>query len=162
MSYLFGVVVLLLAACAVFAGVSLWQRSWPETPAFARHRPSVPSAGLFVDDNAGFFADRGFLFRKREFFVATGCPPVRIADFPSLDVRRWRQPVRVARIGLRSWWWFENRFYRESAGYGAEDVVHLVRDMERREQARQERARLLSEVDANLPKREQSRPPVSG
>ncbi|MBB5956095.1 hypothetical protein FHS29_002681 [Saccharothrix tamanrassetensis] len=154
MSGVVGVLLLLVAGFAAFAAVSLWRRSWPETPAFARPRPSVPSGELRVDPNAGFFVDRGFLFRERHFFVATGCPPVRIADYPSLDVRRRGQPVRIARVGLRSWWWFEESFYRESAGLRDVDVLHLVRDRERRDQAKQERARLLSEVDANLRKRD--------
>ncbi|MEU6155526.1 hypothetical protein ABZ816_36640 [Actinosynnema sp. NPDC047251] len=148
-------VLLLVAGFAAFAGISWWQRSSPETPAFARHRPSVPNAELLVDRNAGFFTDRGFLFRKRHFFVATGCPPVRIADYPSLDVRRREQPVRIARVGLRSWWWFEEGFYRESAGYRDDAVRQLVRDQERREQAKRDRERLMSDVDANLRKRDQ-------
>ncbi len=148
-------VVLLLVAVAVVVAVVLRRRSRPDTPAFARPRPSVPSAELQADRNAGFFTGRGFLVRKRHFFVATGCPPVHIADFLSLDVRRREQPVRVARLGLRSWWWFEDGFYRETAGYQDVDVVRLVRDRERREQARRERAKLLSEVDENLRKRDQ-------
>ncbi|WP_433268789.1 hypothetical protein ACQPZF_05130 [Actinosynnema sp. CS-041913] len=153
MSGVVGVLLLLVVGFAAFAAISLWQRSWPETPAFARPRPSVPSGELHVDPNAGFFTDRGFLFRKRHFFVATGCPPVRIADYPSLDVRRRGQAVRIARVGLRSWWWFEEGFYRESAGLRPADVVHLVHHRERREQAKRERAKLLAEVEANLRKR---------
>ncbi|GAA1333946.1 hypothetical protein [Saccharothrix algeriensis] len=156
MSGVVGVPVLLVAAgvaaVVAVAGLARWRRAWPETPAFARPRPSVPSGGLRPDPNAGFFVDRGFLFRRRHFFVATGCPPVRIADFPSLDVRRRGRPVRVARVGLRSWWWFEEGFYRESAGLQESDVLAAVRDRERRDQARRDRARLLSEVDENLRK----------
>ncbi|MEV0681088.1 hypothetical protein AB0I60_31675 [Actinosynnema sp. NPDC050436] len=155
MSSVVGVVLLLVAAFAAVAGLSWWRRSGPETPAFARHRPSVPNAELVPDRNAGFFTDRGFLFRRRHFFVATGCPPVRITDFPSLDVRRWEQPVRVARVGLRSWWWYEDAFYRETAGYRPDDVHRLVRDLERRDQARKRRAQLMSDVDASLRKRPQ-------
>ncbi|WP_309116315.1 hypothetical protein [Saccharothrix sp.] len=156
MSGVVGVVLLLCAGAAVLVAVSWWQRSWPETPVFARPRPSgAVERGLRPDANAGFFTDRGFLFRKRHFFVATGCPPTRIADFSSLDVRRRAQPVRIARVGLRSWWWFEDAFYRESAGYSERDVVALVREQEQREQARRDREKLISEIDANLRKRDQ-------
>ncbi|MEU4807309.1 hypothetical protein [Actinosynnema sp. NPDC023587] len=147
------VLLLLVAGFAAFAGLSWWRGAQPETPAFAQPRPTVPNADLLPDPNAGFFTDRGFLFRKRHFFVATGCPPVRITDYPSLDVRRREQPVRVARVGLRSWWWFEEGFHRESAGYRDDAVRQLVRDQERREQARRDRARVMSEVDATLRKR---------
>ncbi|RKT52721.1 hypothetical protein [Saccharothrix australiensis] len=150
-----GLVALVAVVSVVLPAVLVvrWWRSWPETPSFARPRPAVPSGDLVPDPNAGFFVDRGFLFRKRDFFVATGCPPVRIADLPSLDVRRRGRPVLVARVGLRSWWWFEEGFYRESAGLREKDVLALVRDRERREQAKRDRARLLSEAEASLRKR---------
>jgi hypothetical protein len=154
-----GVVVLLavLVTAGVIAGVvvgvAVRRRSWPETPEFARPRPLTSPGSLAPDPNAGFFTDRGFLFRKRYFFVGTGCPPSLVTDFPSLDVSRREQPVRIARHGIRAWWWFEDEFYREAAGLGPDDVLAWVRDRERRRRARQDRARFLSAAEESLRKR---------
>lgn len=149
-----GAVVLLVLGVAGAVGVVLWRRSWPETPAFARPRPVTKPGGVAPDPNAGFFTDRGFLFRKRYFFVGTGCPPTLVADFPSLDVSQREQPVRIARHGIRSWWWFEGEFYREAAALQAEDVRTWVRERERRQRARRDRDRFLSAAEESLRKRE--------
>ncbi|MFI9011227.1 hypothetical protein ACIGNX_28725 [Actinosynnema sp. NPDC053489] len=150
-----GVVVLLVALVAgAVAVVVVRRRSWPETPAFARPRPVTSPGGLAPDPNAGFFVHRRFGFRKSHFFVGTGCPPVLVADFSSLDVLRREQPVRIARYGIRVWWWFEDDFYREAAGLGADDVRTWVRERERKRLARQDRARLLSAAEESLRKRD--------
>ncbi|TQM80980.1 hypothetical protein FHX81_3340 [Saccharothrix saharensis] len=149
-----GVVVLLAAAVVVAVVVAVRRRSWPETPAFARPRPVTSPGGLVPDPNAGFFTDRGLAFRKRYFFVGTGCPPVLVVDFPSLDVLRREQPVRIARYGIRVWWWFGDEFYREAVGLGADDVRAWVRERERKRLARQDRARLLAEAEESLRKRD--------
>ncbi|MEU4446591.1 hypothetical protein AB0K14_23980 [Actinosynnema sp. NPDC050801] len=148
-----GVVVLLAVVGAVGAVVAVRRRAWPETPAFARPRRVTSPGGLAPDPNAGFFTDRRFVFRKRHFFVGTGCPPVLVADFSSLDVLRREQPVRIARYGIRVWWWFEDEFYREAVGLGAGDVRAWVRERERKRSARQDRARLLSAAEESLRKR---------
>lgn len=149
-----GVVVLLAVAVAVGAVVVVRRRSWPDTPAFARPRPVTTPGGPEPDPNAGFFTDRGVLFRKRHFFVGTGCPPVLVADFPSLDVLRREQPVRIAAHGIRAWWWFGDGFYREAAGLRAEDVRAWVDERERVRRAREERARFLSAAEEGLRKRD--------
>jgi hypothetical protein len=151
---LVGVVVLLVAAVTAGAVSALRRRSWPETPAFARPRPVTSPGGPAHDPNAGFFTHRAFLFRKRHFFVGTGCPPVLVADFRSLDVSRREQPVRIARHGIRTWWWYRDEFYREAAGLGADDVLAWVRDRDRKLLARQDRARLLSAAEEGRRKRE--------
>ncbi|KOX17301.1 hypothetical protein ADK67_38850 [Saccharothrix sp. NRRL B-16348] len=76
-----------------------------------------------------------------------------VADFPSLDVLRREQPVRIARYGIRVWWWFEDDFYREAVGLGADDVRAWVRERERKQRARQDRDRLLSAAEESLRKR---------
>jgi hypothetical protein len=149
--FVVGAVVLLAVGAAV--AVRWWRRSWPRTPAFARPRPVTSPGGLVPDPNAGFFTDRGPLFRKRLFFVGTGCPPSLVTDFPSLDVSQREQPVRIARCGIRSWWWFEGEFYREAAGLQAEDVRARVLERRLRQRARRDRARFLSAAEENLRKR---------
>ncbi|MFD0201334.1 MULTISPECIES: hypothetical protein [Saccharothrix] len=148
------VLVVVLLVVLVVVGVVVHRRSWPETPAFARPRPVTSPGGLAPDPNAGFFTHHRFGFRKRHFFVGTGCPPVLVADFSSLDVLRREQPVRIARYGIRVWWWFGEDFYREAVGLGADDVRAWVRERDRKRLARQDRARLLSAAEESLRKRD--------
>lgn len=148
------VVLLVVFAAAVAVVVAVRRRWWPETPAFARPRPVTSPGGLVADPDAGFFTHRRFAFRKRHFFVGTGCPPVLVANFSSLDVLQWEQPVRIARYGIRVWWWFEDGFYREAVGLGADDVRAWVREQERKRLARQDRARLLAAAEESLRKRD--------
>ncbi|XVS65407.1 hypothetical protein ACQPYE_04885 [Actinosynnema sp. CA-299493] len=148
-----GVVVVLAVSVIAGSVVAVRRRSWPETPAFARPRPVTSPGGPVPDPDAGFFTHRRFVFRKRHFFVGTGCPPVLVADFPSLDVLRREQPVRIARYGIRVWWWFEEDFYRAAVGLGADDVRAWVRERERKQRARRDRHRLLAAAEESLRKR---------
>jgi hypothetical protein len=51
----------------------------PVTPAFARRSPATTTVQLRQDPNARFIFDRGFLFRRRCWFVGTCCPPTQVA-----------------------------------------------------------------------------------
>lgn len=131
------------------AGLSLMTAKTPATPPFARRAPTSSTPQLRQDANAGFLSDRGFLFRRRVWFVATCCPPVRIEDsrYNQLAAGRGQQPVAVVRSGPRTWWWFENAFYWESGGYQQRDVLALVRDRQRRAAKHLDRARTLLNVE---------------
>ncbi len=135
----------------VIAVVSLFRMRPPATPSFARPRAMSSGTGLRRDLNADFFHDRcGLLFRKRFFFVATGCPPVRFTGrhaLAQLRVRQLDQPVKVMSSGPRTWWWFKDMFYWDSSGYSDQDVVALVRDRERREHDKLARAHMLLQVE---------------
>ena len=143
----------------IVAVLSLVITGTPATPSFARRAPTSGSPQLRQDSNAGFLQDRGFLFRKRVWFVATCCPPLRI------DVPRWnqiasaqlQQPVPVAQSGARVWWWFEDAFYWESGGYPVRDVLALIRDRQRKATQRLERARMLLNVEEGLDQRPSGR-----
>ncbi|MGP4018015.1 HNH endonuclease [Saccharopolyspora sp. 5N708] len=141
------------------AGISVWQRRWPPTPPFARPR-GTSSAQLRSDQNAKFFYDRGFLFLRRWFFVGTGCPPARInrQRLGEMRTEQADQPVRVASTAGRTWWWFENNFYWESGGYSASDVIALVRDRQRKDKAKLDRAHAQLDGDRRSPAR---RPTIS-
>lgn len=108
-----------------------WERrTSPAVPSFARVRSSRGVGTMLKEDaNAGFFHDRGFLFRRRTWFVGTGCPPleVDVLVYEFLSQKSGEEPVKVAGRGDRLWWWFEGRFYWENQGLSAEDVVALVR-----------------------------------
>ncbi len=81
--------------------------------------------------------------------MGTCCPPVRIdASFHRrLAASQEQQPVCVVRSGARTWWWFENVFYWESAAYQERDVLALVRDRQRRASKRLDRAHTLLNVE---------------
>lgn len=124
---------------------AVWERAArPEVPPFAR---TPLSAGgrtqLRHDPNARFVTDRGFLFRRRHWFVGTGCPPVEVAAELVTALEAAPDPVAVARSETRTWWCFEGRFYWENDRYDAADVKALIRQRERQKQRKLEHARAL-------------------
>jgi HNH endonuclease len=153
----------LIAVCIVgfviIAGLSLMNMSTPSAPAFARRAATSASVQLRQDANAGFIFDRGFLFRRRAWFVGTCCPPVRVdmARYRQLGAAQQSQPVRVARSGSRAWWWFEGAFFWESGGYGERDVLALVRDRQRRSAQKLDRAHMLLNVEEGRAQRPRGR-----
>jgi hypothetical protein len=136
-------------AFLVVAGLSLMITGVPATPVFARRAPTSSAPQLRQDGNAQFFSDRGFLFRRRVWFVATCCPPVRIdsAWHAQAAPASERQPISITRSGPRTWWWFENSFYWESGGYQQRDVLALIRDRQRRATKHLDRAHTLLNVE---------------
>jgi hypothetical protein len=142
---LVGLIGLGVVGFAVVAGLSLLTAGPPGTPSFARRAPTSGSVQLRQDPNAQFLFDRGFLFRKRCWFVGTCCPPLRIDNerYQQLASMQSQQPVSVAQSGPRVWWWFEDTFYWDSGGYGQRDVLALIRDRQRREAQRLARAHML-------------------
>ncbi len=143
------VIIIGVVGFLMVAGLSLVIARTPATPAFARRAPTSSSPQLRQDPNAHFIQGRGFLFRRRIWFVGTCCPPVRV------DLSRWRQiasaqrqqPVSVARSGARVWWWFEDAFYWESGNYTGRDVLALIRDRQRRAAQRLDRAHMLLNIE---------------
>jgi hypothetical protein len=141
-----GVAVLGFLAVAI---LSLTITRTPVTPAFARRSPATTSIQLRQDPNAAFIRDRGFLFRRRCWFVATCCPPTRVdaRRHAEMQASQGTRPVRLARSGGRAWWWFEGTFYWESGGYGERDVLALIRDRQRRAAQKLDRAHMLLNID---------------
>jgi hypothetical protein len=131
----------------------------PVTPTFARRSPSTGSVQLRQDPNAGFIFDRGFLFRRRCWFVGTCCPPTRIEMRAQNEMQEAQpaRPVAVAKSGGRVWWWFEGTFYWESGGYGNRDVLALIRDRQRRSAQKLDRAHMLLNIDEGHGQRPQGR-----
>jgi hypothetical protein len=164
MAALFGDLIAIgIVAFFVVAGLSLTIMSPPATPSFARRAPTSASVQLRQDPNAGFVYDRGFLFRRRCWFVGTCCPPVRIdvGRHSQFAAARRQQPVRVAQSGGRAWWWFEDAFYWESGGYSERDVLALIRDRQRRLTQRLDRAHMLLNVEeGQTPKPRGKREPI--
>lgn len=131
------------------AVLSLIMTRTPVTPAFARRSPSTASIQLRQDPNAGFIFDRGFLFRRRCWFVGTCYPPTRvdISLQSELQSEQRSRPVSLVRSGGRVWWWFEGAFYWESGGYSERDVLALIRDRQRRSAQKLDRAHMLLNID---------------
>jgi hypothetical protein len=151
-----GVAVMGFLAVAV---LSLVVTRTPVTPAFARRSASTTSVQLRQDPNAGFIFDRGFLFRRRCWFVGTCCPPVRldVRLQGELQAQHGSRPVSVARSGGRVWWWFEGAFYWESGGYSDRDVLALIRDRQRRAAQKLDRAHMLLNIDEGRTQRSRGR-----
>ncbi len=98
----------LIIVCAVgfalVATLSLMLAKTPATPAFARRAPTSGNPQLRQDPNARFLRDRGFLFRRRVWFVGTCCPPLRIdnSHYGHFLAVQSQHPVPVARSGPAS------------------------------------------------------------
>jgi hypothetical protein len=121
----------------------------PVTPAFARRSPATTTVQLRQDPNARFIFDRGFLFRRRCWFLGTCCPPSRIhlGRQGEMRVEQAGRPVPLVSSGGRVWWWFEGTFYWESGDYGERDVLALIRDRQRRDRQKLDRAHMLLNID---------------
>lgn len=141
------------------AGLSLLTIGAPATPPFARRTVTSASGQLRQDPNAGFIFDRGFLFRRRVWFVGTCCPPARIkaGQYHHLSAAQQQEPVVVVHSGSRVWWWFEGEFYWESGNYGRRDVLALIRYRQRRAAQRLDRAHMLLNVEEGHSPRLRSR-----
>src|SRR5947209_2001321 len=63
-----------VAWLAVWLLAGIWAgNTWPATPSWAKPRETSPAYQLREDPNARIILDRGgFLFERRQFFVATG------------------------------------------------------------------------------------------
>lgn len=142
-------IVLSIVGLVIVVSLSLWLTHAPEVPTFARRSPTSSSPQLRHDLNARIFHDRGLLFMKRQWFVGTCCPPVRLDSnrLNEFGMVQHNRPVNVARNHARRWWWFEDAFYWETAGYTDRDVLALIRDRERKNKQRLARAHTLLNVE---------------
>lgn len=148
-----GVAVVVVVVIAAVAFGFWWlsaARRRPATPVWARPKATT-STQLRQDLNGTIVTDKGFLFRTRYWFMGTGCPPTQIPSDRYLDVRQqqFREPVQLASIPPRSWWMFEDSFYWESGGYSAHDMLALIRDRQRRDQQRLDRAHSMLNAEQN-------------
>lgn len=146
----------------VAAVVSLTRMTPPAVPTFARRPRSTTPTQVRKDPNATFVTDRrGFLFQRRVFFTGNGLPPVRIAPQTVQQLRfdQMAHPVIVVTGCAGAWWWFEGDFYRAPAGHATIDILALIKDRERRDQARLDRARQQLNAD-QAPDQARRRPPI--
>jgi hypothetical protein len=110
MAALGDLIVIVVVGFVIVAGMSLFAIGAPAIPPFARRAATSSTVQLRQDTNAAFVFDRGFLFRRRVWFVGTCCPPVRISaeQYRQLGAAQHQEPVQVAQSGGRTWWWFED------------------------------------------------------
>ena len=144
-------VCLALVACAVWFMARAWdRRNWPAAPPFARERAPSASRQLREDPNAQVWSDRGgFLFERRDWFVASGCAPVRLS---AAVARRSAElqlqvPVLLATTEARRYWWFQDGFAWENQGLEARDVQALLRERERRRARGLEHAHTMLNIE---------------
>lgn len=155
-----------LAAGSVWCLGRAWEgKTWPATPQFARERAASGSRQLRDDPNGRVWWDRGgFLFERRDWFVGTGCPPVRLpgAAARELAERQSHAPVLMATTEARRYWWYQNRFAWENQGLAARDVQALLHERERRRSRGLEHAHVMLNVEqgmaAALPRQRQPIP----
>jgi HNH endonuclease len=132
---------LLGAACVIVLislGARLWEsRTAPRPPAFSLSGETAPGRVVLQrDSNAGFWRDkRGFLWDRRIWFAATGCPPCRLRPQTYRRLRAWSEesdvPVFVVRRSGRQCWWWRSSFYWESGDYDPQELRALLLMLER-------------------------------
>ena len=107
------------------------------------------------------FEHRAILGR-RWFLVEGGVAGTvtwRRRAFEALLREQDEQPVALLADGRRCTWLFEERFYEEDEGLGADDVLALVRERERRARRKLERAHAtLARDGAGAPPRRERIP----
>lgn len=132
----------LLAAATVVVLISLGARLWesrtaPSAPSFSRAAGAAPGRVVLQRDrNATFWRDkRGFLWDRRVWFAATGCPPCRLRPQTYQRLRAWSEesdlPVFIVRVRGRQCWWWRGAFYWESGDYNPEELRALLLMLER-------------------------------
>lgn len=140
-----------LAACLIWFVAHAWDsQTRPPSPRFARERAASGSRQLREDPNGRVWRDRGgFLFERRYWFVATGCPPVRLPTRKALSSaqQQAQAPVLVATTEARRYWWYRDRFAWENQGLEARDVQALLHERERRRVRGLEHAHALLNVE---------------
>lgn len=132
------------------------KRSWEEStrptgPSFTRPARSAGIRTMLKEDkNATFFKDNsGFLWRKRYWFVGTGCPPTQFTLEEISELYRQAQddPVHIVSLPPRDWWLYQENIYWENGDYSARDVKALLLQRMRQERRQLERAHALMAME---------------
>jgi hypothetical protein len=166
--------IILIAALAVIAVLGIWSlasaHSWerrtPPVPRFAQPKPPSGSLRTSIrkDGNASIDGETWrflWLKRRRYWFMGTGCPPHRLAEqqYEEFSERQTAEPVLLATVGERQYWWWGEEFYWDNGRYSPEDVRAVVLKHERQTRQELEHARDLLAVDGSRPVRK--REPIS-
>ncbi|MGP8066474.1 MAG: HNH endonuclease, partial [Acidimicrobiales bacterium] len=88
-----------------------------------------------VTHQAGFFTGRGWMI------LTIGKQTYRVAkmgrdEFETMASQEERAPVAVGRVGERSYWWFQHRFYSDNDGLSQSEIYALLITRQQREQQR--------------------------
>lgn len=141
--------------------VPFWSRLVAgKPPTLTVGRAWQPGAGsrkqLREDANARFVVDRGgILLRQRQWFIASGVPPIRVDPevFARASTERQFDPVLVTSFQDRTYWWYRDAIYWTNADYGSGDVKALLYARERRQQRELEHAHALMAAASAAPER---------
>jgi 5-methylcytosine-specific restriction endonuclease McrA len=88
-----------------------------------------------VTHQAGFFTGRGWMtltIGKQIYRVAK----MGTDEFEAMASQEERAPVAVGRVGERSYWWFQRRFYSDNDGLSQSQIYALLITRQQREQQR--------------------------
>jgi hypothetical protein len=100
-------------------------------------------------ENCGVSFKKGFLNSKGKVTFRVGKKPYEIqpkvakADYEAARNNQLNYAVRVARIGDRVYWQFQNFFYWDNDGLNADQVHALLVTRQQRERSRIERAQAI-------------------
>jgi 5-methylcytosine-specific restriction endonuclease McrA len=143
------IVVIGVVGVVAVSALSLRGLAPPATPQFARPRSTGSSGTIYADHNATFMYDRGFMFRTRCWFTATACPPIRFGreQTAALMTAQSAAPVRIVQYNGRTWWLFEDEYYWSATSYTNHDVLALIRDRQRRQQSKLDRAHMALRME---------------
>jgi len=88
-----------------------------------------------VTHQASFFTGRGWLtltIGKRVYRVAK----ISKDEYQTIATEQNRTPAAVGRVGERSYWWFQQRFYSDNDGLSQSEIYALLITRQQREQQR--------------------------
>jgi 5-methylcytosine-specific restriction endonuclease McrA len=88
-----------------------------------------------VDHQPGLFTGRGW-FTLHVGKVAYRVGKLTRADFEAMRDDQQRVPVPVGRVGERTFWWFQNRFYWDNDDLAQQEVYALLVTRQQRERQR--------------------------
>ena len=88
-----------------------------------------------VNHQAGFFTGRGWLT------LTVGKQVYRVAkidrdEFQTMAAEENRAPVAVGRVGERTYWWFQHRFFSDNDGLSQSEIYALLTTRQQRDQQR--------------------------
>jgi 5-methylcytosine-specific restriction endonuclease McrA len=112
---------------------------------------------LRTDRKAGFVTEGAWFWKRHRFQAArlAAAAPLGPRALAELERLQREQPVALIEAEGRQWWWYRDCFYWEDDGLGAQDVMALVVERERRKQRKLERAHAALHQERNgVPRRE--------
>jgi 5-methylcytosine-specific restriction endonuclease McrA len=101
-----------------------------------------------VGHQPGLFTGRGWLtLQVGRYTYRSG--KIARDEFQAMRQRQQRVPVPVGRVGERSYWWFQDRFYSDNDDLAGEEVYALLVTRQQRERQRIQMAQAVVAIGAS-------------